>query len=333
MQKNTQPLVIGFMLLGLLLFFAASRYLFHWITLDLQDGAWSCELAAQVAASSGNPLTAIEGRLLWSASLILMLLSMGLLLAASTYSVMRRLPRWAASAIPLLLLAGVTLAVITTPADHQVFMGRLADKACGFDEQLPFHFSRYLMPLFAPYYRASTLDLLSYAGGLSANLLPICNLLLLAGLLSTVWLRNPAHVTPDGLAQRIARFRLLLLLGSGLFTAIALNSMSEYSWFAQVAANGNEAAGAQLRGLQRGLTLYLGTVNSLALALFFLPVGWLLRQQADALAGQASAEETRDNWLERHHLRIFSGPLMKIGSLVAPLLASGGLLLLQQGLS
>lgn len=332
MNNNQQYLVIAFMLLGLSLFTFGSQTLFHLITLDLQDGAWSCALTEAQAPASGAALIGIEGRLIWSASLVLLLLSMGLLLAASAYSLMRRLPRWAALATPLLLVTGIALALFATPADHQQFTGRLADTACGFEEQQAFHFSRYLLPLFAAYYQASTLDLLSYVALLSGRLLLPCNLLLLAGLLATVWLREPERYTPQGLSARIARFRLLLLLGSGLFTAIALYSLCEYNWFAQVAAAGNEAAGEQLRGLQRGLTLYLGTLNSLAMALFFLPTGWLLTRQANALAERESDPQSREAWLDQNDLRIFSGPLMKIGSLIAPLLASGGLLLLQQGL-
>jgi hypothetical protein len=339
MHKNQQISVLALMLLGLALYHFAQLTLWDWITHDLQVGDWACALASNIAVVSGSPLTGIEGRLLWAASLILLVLSMGLLLAAGVYSLVQRLPgRRLAVGIGLGVgLGGLVAALATaTASDYRQFMSLAEGGTCAFSDAQAFHFSRYLLLIFEPHYQTATLDLLSYAEQLIPALLLPSNLLLLLGLLATVWVSRPADLTLAGLATRIDCYRLLLLLASALFTTIALYHMSQYNWFAQVLAATSGEGAEQLRGLQRGVTLYFGVINSLALALFFLPTGWLLARQAEAMAEREPGLDTlpaRADWLRLHRLTIFSGPMMQLGAVFAPLLASGGMTLLQQGLN
>ncbi len=338
MTKHQQHTVIALMLMGLLLFHFAQQGLWHWLSLDFHDGGWACQLAARSAPQQASPLTGVEGRFLWIASTILLLVSIGMLLAASIHSLIQRLPSRrlpVALGSTLTLLALLALLIANTSPDHQQFMQLSDGPECGFAEQESFTFMRYLLLLFQPYYRPGTLDYLSYAEVILPPLLLLSNLLLLLGLLATAWLREPSSGSVDELASRISRYRLLLLLASALFTAIALYHMSEYNWFAQVVELGDAQDANLMRGLQRGVTLYFGIINSLALSLFFGPIGWLLSRQALALSSRDQAFETpqaREAWLEQHGLKLFSGHLMQFGALFAPLLVSGGLTLLQQAL-
>ncbi len=339
MQKNQQYALLALMLLGLALFHLIQLKLWEWIAHDLSDGAWACALALRIGDGQTSALVGIEGRFLWTASLILLLLSMALLLIVSVHSLAQRLPRWRqATRIGLGLgLGGLVIGVIaSTPSDHQQFMQMAQGTACGFTEKPVFHFSRYLLLLFQPHYQPLTLDALSYTEQLLPALLLPCNLLLTLALVATVWLKNPADGTLPDLAARMARYRLLLLAASALFTALSLYHMSEFRWFGQVMAASDGDGAGLLSSLQRGLTLYLGTTNTLALAIFFLPTGWLLAQQASALAAREPGLDTldaREDWLGLHQLKLYSGPLMQIGAVLAPMLVSGGMTLLQQGLN
>ncbi len=339
MQKNQQYGLIALMLLGLALYYLIQQRLWAWIAHDLRGGEWACALARQIDGAQASPLVGVEGRFLWTASLLLLLLSLALLLIVSLHSLIQRLPkrRTQAGVVLGLALGGLVIALVAaTPSDHGQFMRMAPGAECGFLEKPDFHFSRYLLLLFQPYYQPATLDALSYVERLMPALLLPCNLLLTLGLLATVWRRDPAACAAQELAARIARYRLLLLSASVLFTTLSLYHMSEFRWFGQVmAASGGEGA-ALLRGLQRGLTLYFGTTNSLALAIFFLPTGWLLAQQASALAAREPGLDTlaaREDWLGLHQLKLYSGPLMQIGAVLAPMLVSGGMTLLQQGLN
>jgi hypothetical protein len=338
MQKSHQVSIIALMLLGLLLFNFAQLELWQWLADDFRDGAWACGLIRQPNPLPASPLSGIEGRFLWTASLILLLLSIGLLLAASAYSLVQRLSQRrlpVAAALIGAILALLALAAGSANPDYLQFMQLTENQPCGFAAREDFLFTRYLLLIFQPYYQAATLDMLSYVEQLLPNLLLPTNLFLLLGLLSTVWLNAPLSCTLEGLAARIARFRLLLFSASTLFTATALYHMSEFNWFAQVLALSNSEGAALVYGLQRGITLYLGLINSLAMALFFLPSGWLLSRQAMALRSTQSKPDTpheREEWLSQHGLKIFSGPLMKFGAIFAPLLVSGGMTLLQRAI-
>ena len=335
MPKNQHYSVIALMLLGLLLHSVVQQNLVQWISLDLRSGDWACSLAGQIDSASLSPLSGIEGRFLWTASLTLLLVSIGLLLAASIHSLVQRLPRGRLSigiGLAALLSGALLWMALTTPADHRQFMQLSDGAACGFDPNPHFLFSRFLLVIFQPLYQSATLDFISYAEQLLPTLLLPCNLLLLLGLLSTLQINEPGDVAPQELSTRIGRYRLLALLASALFTTLSLYHMSMAGWFAQVMAASSSDAAEQLHALQRGITLYYGIANSLALSLFFLPTGWLLNRQAIALCEKESAletEQSRDEWMERHRLKIFSGPLMQIGAVLAPLLASGGMTLLQ----
>ncbi len=335
MQKNQQYAVIALMLLGLLLFHFVQQGLWQWLSHDFHDGGWACQLAARISPQQTSPLTGIEGRFLWTSSTILLLVSIGMLIAASAHSLIQRLPSRrlpVALGLTLTLLALLGLLFANTTPDHQQFMQLSSGPECGFAEQEGFTFMRYLLLLFQPYYRSGTLDYLSYAEVILPPLLLLTNLLLLLGLMATAWPKAPSSRPLEELAIRIARYRLLLLLASALFTAIALFHMSEYAWFAQVVAESDSQDANLMRGLQRGVTLYFGVTNSLALTLFFAPIGWLLWRQALALSSQEALEtpQAREAWLAQHGLKLFSGHLMQIGALFAPLLVSGGLTLLQQ---
>lgn len=335
MQKNQQISLLALMLLGLALYQFAHGKLWDWIAHDLRGGDWASALAGNIAGMSPSPLMGIEGRLLWAASLILLVSSMGLLLAAGAYALIRRLPqRRVAAGIVLgvglsVLVAGL---VAATTADYRQFMG-LAE---GGSDTPSFNFTRHLLLIFQPYYQAATLDLLSHAEQLIPALVYLCNLLLMLALLATVWVRRPADLTSAELATRIDCYRLLLLLASALFTTIAFYHMSQYNWFAQVLEATNGEGAEQVRGLQRGITLYFGVINSLALALFFFPTGWLLTRQAEAIGEREpvlATVEAQSDWLKRHRLTIFSGPMMQLGAVSAPLVVSGGMTLLQQALN
>jgi hypothetical protein len=340
--------VLGAMLIALALFAVAHQVIWEWLTRDLRDGTWICGLtdgaSAGEAANTDKRLVGIEGRFVWAASVLLLLLVMASIVAASAYSVLATMTRWraAVAAAGALILVGVPLASgLAATADYQGYTGlSSAGSGCGFvDREGPFQFSRYLLLIFAPYYEAGASVPLLDGFALFEQLLPglvmVCNLFLLAALLTLAWPGRDQPFESPGLARRIARFRVLLVLGSALFTAISLYYLSQYAWFAQVLAADDPAGAEQLRGLQRGVTLFLATGNSLAIVLLFAPPGWILSRRALALSHReapAASGQERSEWITQNALDVLSGPVMRVALAAAPLLVSGGVMLLEKAL-
>jgi hypothetical protein len=348
MNNNKQYyLVLGMMLLALLLYSWAYQFIWHWLTYDLSDGRWILSMIDPASSSKTiDPdmrLIGIEGRFIWAASLLFLLLAIFGMVLASIYTVLNSISRWRVivGVVSLLLLAGMGIVFgIPIEADYQSYMGLIhAGDGSGFqqDAAQPFQFSRYLLLIFQPYYSQATLNIFSVIEQWLPALVFIANVFLIIALLVLTLIAIQATPDSNSLARRFVHFRLLLLMGSALFTAIALYYLSQYSWFAQVLSATHSDGASLLRELQRGVTLFLGTSNSLSLLLLFLPPGWILTHQARALyqneiSTLSETAPSESTWLANTRLTLFSGPAMKIVIITAPLLVSGALMLTEKAL-
>lgn len=342
-------LVLAAMLVALVLFAGTHQAVWNWLTHDLRDGGWICPLiepgSATEAATPDMRLVGIEGRFVWAASGLLLLSVMGTIVAVCAYSVLVTLTRWraAVAVAALLILIVLPLAsMLTADPDYRAYT-QLSSTAAGCDFAdrggRAFQFSRYLLPILAPYYEPGFEVPLLDGFALFEQLLPalvmVSNVFLVVALLTLAWPSTHWPSDPAPLAARMALFRLLVVLGSTLFTAISLYYLSQYGWFAQVLAASNPEGAAQLRGLQRGVTLFLAASNSLAIVLLFLPPGWILSRHAVTLYQKeisAASPQPRSEWLAEHGLTLLSGPAIRIAVASAPLLVSGGVMLLEKAL-
>jgi hypothetical protein len=348
-ETRSDYLVLAAMLVALALFFVAHQAIWGWLTEDLRDGAWICALTDTAifaeAAKVDAHFRGLEGRFVWAASALLLIAVIAAIVAGSAYSVLATITRWrgGVAVVGALILLTIPLAgALTATPDHQSYMNLSSSPGgCGFANvgEGPFQFSRYLLLIFQPYYetgaRVPLLDVFSLFEQLLPALVWVCNLFVLAALLVVAWPDRDASLETPGLARRIACFRLLLVLGSALFTAISLYYLSQYAWFAQALAAGGPEGAEQLRGLQRGVTLFLATSNSLAIVLLFAPPGWILSRRAIALSRREALDisgQTRSEWLTQKELNIFSGPVMRAALAAAPLLVSSGVMLLERAL-
>jgi hypothetical protein len=184
-----------------------------------------------------------------------------------------------------------------------------------------FQFSRYLLLIFAPYHDAGSrillLDLFAFFEQVLPALVLVCNLFSLAALLTLAWPSGREALGTEGLARRIARFRVLLMLMSALLTSRSVYYLSQYAWFAQVLAAVNTTGAEQLRGLQRGVTLFLATSSSLGIILLFTPAGWILSRRALALSDgvtSAASPHARSAWIRKKRAK----PLFRAGQASCP---------------
>jgi hypothetical protein len=336
-DSKIDVLVLAAMLAALVLFAGAHQGIWEWLTLDLHDGSWMSGLTGAASVAEGARadlrLVGVEGRFVWAASALVLLVVVTAITAIGAFSILESVTRWRpaiAVAIVLVVIGVPAGGVLGATAGYQAYMN---------DIEGPFQFSRYLLSVFAPYYEAGArvplLDGFAYFEQVLPALIMMVNIILLAALLVLAWPAGKGSRDTAVLARRVARFRLLLVLGSALFTTLSLYYLSQYAWFAQVLAAGSGDGAEQLRALQRGVTLYLATVNSLAIVLLFAPPGWILWRRSLALSHSEVPEavgKARSEWLESEGLNILSGPVMRVAVAAAPLLVSGGLMLLETAL-
>lgn len=325
--------VIAAMCLALLLYVFMSQYLWYWLTYDLRDVDWVLDLintGSTPDAGGTAPLAGIDGRFVWAASAFVLLLLLVTIVSVSAYILLARLERWRKLVISIatILLIGVSLAaVFTVEENYKVYSQEI------FFEVTEFNFIRYLLFLLQDKASVCTLNGLAVVDQLLPLLVFVCNLFLIAALIGLVMYNRRQSFGAEMLISQFACFRLLLFLGSALFTLIALYHMSQYGWLAQMLQADNNQAAQSVRQIQRGVTLYIGTINSVAIVLLYFPPGWILWRRAQLLCQAESSEHSRQaraDWLADKELMFFSGPAMRIIVAAAPLLTSGAIMLLEQ---
>jgi hypothetical protein len=336
--------VIAAMLLAVLLYFFVSHYLWYWLTYDLRDGRWVCDLITNGSAqlASGTvPLAGIEGRFIWAASAFVLLLVLVAVVSVSTYVLLSTLKQWrklVGTMVSILLVAVLLVAVCTIETDYKHYMQVIFfDGECTFacSRVSGFDFVRYLLVLMQTNASTATLNGIAVLEQFLPLLVLACNLLLIAALLSLVAHNRRQSLSGEILIPRFAHFRLLLFLGSAMFTTIALYHLSQYGWLAQILQTYKNPGVEALRQIQRGVTLYIGTMNSIAIVLLFFPPGWILWRRAQLLCQAELPEQSRQartDWLAEKQLTLFAGPTMRIIVAVAPLLVSGAIMLLEKAL-
>ena len=105
-------LVLAGMLVALALLSGAYQAIWDWLTQDLRDGGWICALtdAASAAETAKVELSllGLEGRLVWAASMLLLLSVMVVIVAVSASSLLATITRWrgAVAVVGALILVG-----------------------------------------------------------------------------------------------------------------------------------------------------------------------------------------------------------------------------------
>lgn len=336
--------VIAAMLLALLLYFIAAHYLWSWLTADLRDAGWVCNLvsgASSPGAKGMLSLAGIEGRFVWAASAFVLFGVIVAIVSASLYILLAMVTRWRMllGGVVILVLLGVLLAsVFAVETDYKRYLQVLFSvQDCTFTNRQPagFDFFRYLLVILQSTAGATTLNGIAVIEQLLPVLVLVCNVALIAVLIAL----SAPHLHPllqvETLSKRFAYFRLLFFFGSGLFTAIALYHLSQYGWLAQILQAQHNPGAESLRHIQRGVTLYISTLNTMAIVILFLPPGWILWRQAQTLSETELPElsrQARADWLADKQLTLFAGPTMRILVAAAPLLVSGAIMLLEKAL-
>jgi len=335
--------VIAAMLLALLLFYAGSQGVWYWLTYDLLDGRWACDLIINTVVQKSGvvPLAGIEGRFVWSASTVVLLTVIAAIVSVSAYVLLTTFRIWRiyiGIAIAIILAAMLLVIAFTIESDYRHYIPlAVSGQDCALTDAniSRFEFGRYLLLNLQPGAGTNILNGITVLEQLLPVLLLVCNLFLVAALIGQVTESRHRSYSAEVLARQFARFRLLLLLGSAMFTAISLYTLSQFGWFAQMLQAYGAPGAESLRAVQRGVTLYIGTLNSIAMIILFLPPGWILWNRAQMLCRKENPDQSTQvcaDWLEDKQLNIFAGPTIRIIVAVAPLLVSGAVMLLEKAL-
>lgn len=348
MSNQGRPLqhnyIIAAMLLVLLLYSFMSQYLWYWITYALRDGRWVCDMiknSSSLATNGKLLLAGIDGRLVWAASTFVLVIVLVSVVTVSIYILLSTLKQWRKHVVTIvtaLLIGALLFAVFTFKTDYKYYVQvSYSGQDCKLASNIAtvFDFVRYLLVLVQTKMSADTLNGIAVVEQSILLLVFVCNLMLIAALISLV-AHNPRQLrSVQLLARRFGQFRLLIFMGSAMFTTIALYHMSQYGWFAQIFQADKLPGVETLRQIQRGVTLYIGTINSIAIVLLFFPPGWILWQYAEQLSQSELTDQSRkarNDWLADKQLTLFAGPIMRIIVAVAPLLVSGAIMLLEKAL-
>ncbi|MEM7023010.1 MAG: hypothetical protein AAF637_10505 [Pseudomonadota bacterium] len=300
---------------------------YGYATSDLVDGRWVSQIISFLRSGEDDlpQLLGARSRFLW---LGLVMLYVPLILSVCVFSlviVARRTGEHARVVVGGLIVVALAFGGGVWLLAASQIAGCLTD-ACGpgcatTSGGYPFSIIRYLGGVFCQLYDPAFVAFFRGYNILVGPVHMIAVVLFFAAVLSLTLGRIDQWRIED-LRQRVSDFLVILLLGSALFTYMALLELTLWGWFVEI-ADGWAEVGA-LQNLQLGSTLFWGMTNSALMLLVFAPIGLLLARQSRVLAehhNDGASPPELEAWEREHGITLHGRALWtQFGGMLAPLL-------------